>query len=226
MSKPVGNAPKALFQRDMKLAFRRLGESLLPLFFLFTVIVLIPLGVGPGPTLLARMAPGMVWVAALLASLLALEHLFRPDLDDGTLEQWFVGDSGVLGRVWARLASHWLITGLPVIVFSPLAAEMLHLPHHALGTLIISLIIGTPALSLIGGLAAALTLSTRGASVLLSILVFPLIVPLVIFATGAVSMQADGLDPTAHLGLLGAFTILAMTLAPFGISAALRMNLE
>lgn len=226
MSASRGNPSAALFRRDMKLAFRRLGESLLPLFFLFTVIVLIPLGVGPGPTLLSRMAPGMVWVAALLSSLLALEHLFRPDLEDGTLEQWFVGDAGVLSRVWARLASHWLVTGLPVIVFSPLAAEMLNLPHHALGVLVLSLIIGTPALSMIGGLAAALTLSTRGASVLLSILVFPLIVPLVIFATGAVSLTADSLDPTAHLGLLGAFTILSMTLAPFGISAALRMNLE
>ena len=221
-AKPVG----ALFRRDLTLAFRRLGESLLPLFFLFTVIVLIPLGVGPGPTLLARMAPGMVWVAALLASLLALEHLFRPDLDDGTLEQWFVGSDSVYGRVMARLFSHWLITGLPVIVLSPLAAEMLHLPHRALDTLIISLIIGTPALSLLGALAAALTLSTRGASVLLSILIFPLIVPLVIFATGAVAMDADSLDPSAHLGLLGAFTILTITLAPIGIAAALRMNLE
>ena len=216
----------ALFRRDMKLAFRRLGESLLPLFFLFTVIVLIPLGVGPGPNLLARMAPGMIWVAALLASLLALEHLFRPDLEDGTLEQWFVGERSVYRRVLARLFSHWLITGLPVILFSPLAAEMLHLPLHALGTLIISLLIGTPALSLLGGLAASLTLSTRGASVLLSILIFPLIVPLVIFATGAVSMAADSLDPNAHLGLLAAFTILSLTLAPIGIAAALRMNLE
>ena len=216
----------ALFRRDMKLAFRRLGESLLPLFFLFTVIVLIPLGVGPGPNLLARMAPGMIWVAALLASLLALEHLFRPDLEDGTLEQRFVGERSVYRRVLARLFSHWLITGLPVILFSPLAAEMLHLPRHALGTLIISLLIGTPALSLLGGLAASLTLSTRGASVLLSILIFPLIVPLVIFATGAVSMAADSLDPNAHLGLLAAFTILSLTLAPIGIAAALRMNLE
>ncbi|MDT8410045.1 MAG: heme exporter protein CcmB [Wenzhouxiangellaceae bacterium] len=219
-------APLALLRRDMKLAMRRLGESLLPLFFLFTVIVLIPLGVGPGPDLLARMAPGMVWVAALLASLLALEHLFRPDLDDATLEQWFVGSESAYGRVLARLFSHWLITGLPVIIFSPLAAEMLNLPREALGTLVLSLVIGTPALSLLGGLAAALTLSTRGASVLLSILIFPLIVPLVIFATGAVAMAADGMNPGAHLGFLATFTILAATLAPFGITTALRMNVE
>jgi len=226
VTQTAGRPIAALFRRDIKLAFRRLGESLLPLFFLFTVIVLIPLGVGPGPNLLARMAPGMVWVAALLSSLLALEHLFRPDLEDGTLEQWFVGQHSVYGRVMARLLSHWLITGLPVIVFSPLAAEMLNLPDRALGTLVLTLIVGTPALSLLGGLAAALTLSTRGASVLLSILIFPLIVPLVIFATGAVSMTADSLDPSAHLGLLTAFTILSLTLAPPGITAALRMNLE
>ncbi|MGB0514800.1 MAG: heme exporter protein CcmB [Wenzhouxiangellaceae bacterium] len=128
--------------------------------------------------------------------------------------------------VYVRLLAYWLVTGLPVVVFSPLAAKMLHLPHHALGVMVLSLLIGTPALSLLGGLAAALTLSTRGASVLLSILIFPLIVPLVIFATGAVSMVADGMNPNAHLGLLTAFTILAMTLAPFGIAAALRMNLE
>jgi len=219
-------APLALLGRDLKLAMRRLGESLLPLFFLFTVIILIPLGVGPGPNLLARMAPGMIWVAALLASLLALEHLFRPDLEDATLEQWFVGRQSAYGRVVARLVSHWLITGLPVIVFSPVAAEMLNLPREALPTLVLSLAIGTPALSLLGGLAAALTLSTRGASVLLSILIFPLIVPLVIFATGAVAMAADGMNPDAHLGLLAAFTILAATLAPFGITAALRMNVE
>lgn len=224
------NPALALLARDLRLAVRRSGESLLPLMFLFAVIILIPLGVGPGPNLLAAMAPGMIWVAALLASLLALEHLFRPDLDDGTLEQWFVGGepvySRVLALVLARLFSHWLITGLPVIVFSPLAAQMLYLPGEALGTLLLTLIVGTPALSLVGGLAAALTLTTRGAGVLLSILVFPLIVPVLIFATGAVSMAADGLNPGAHLGLLAAFTILALTLAPVAIVGALRLNLE
>lgn len=224
------SAPLALLQRDLRLAVRRGGESLLPLLFLFAVIILVPLGVGPGPNLLAAIAPGMVWVAALLASLLALERMFRPDLDDGTLEQWFVGDTsmtgGVIGRVFARLLGHWLVTGVPVIVFSPLAAQMLYLPDAALGTLVISLVIGTPALSLVGGLAAALTLSTRGGGVLLSILVFPLVVPVLIFATGAVSMAAGGLNPDAHLGLLAALTILLLTLAPMAIAMALRLNLE
>ena len=216
----------ALLVRDLRLAVRRGGESLLPLFFLFAVIILIPLGVGPGPNLLAAIAPGMIWVAALLASLLALERLFRPDLEDGTLEQWFVGGGPVYALVFARLFGHWLITGLPVIVFSPLAAHMLYLPAEALSTLVVTLIVGTPALSVLGGLAAALTLTTRGAGVLLSILVFPLVVPVLIFATGAVSMVADGMEPTAHLGLLTALTIFSITLAPVAIAAALKLNLE
>lgn len=218
---------RALLKRDLKLSIRRSGETLLPLFFLFAVIVLIPLGVGPGPNLLSLMAPGMIWVAALLASLLALDQLFRGDLDDGTLEQWFVGHSSGYAQLLARLISHWLITAIPVIVFSPLAAVMLHLPLEALPVLGITLLIGTPALTLIGSLAAALTLTTRGgAGGLLPILVFPLVVPLLIFATGAVSLATEGIVPNAHLGLLLAFTILNVSLAPFAIRAALKMNLE
>lgn len=216
----------ALMARDFRLAVRRGGESLLPLFFLFAVIILIPLGVGPGPNLLGAIAPGMIWVAALLASLLALDHLFRPDLEDGCLEQWWVGGEPVIPLVLARLAGHWLITGVPVILFAPLAAAMLYLPGQALGTLMLSLLIGTPVLSLLGGLAAALTLSTRAAGVLLSILVFPLVVPVLIFATGAVSAAADGLPASGHLGLLGALGILALTLTPPATTAALKLNVE
>ena len=216
----------ALLKRDLKLSIRRAGETLLPLFFLFAVIVLIPLGVGPGPNLLSLMAPGMVWVAALLASLLALDQLFRGDLDDGTLEQWFVGESSGYAQLSARLISHWLISALPVIVFSPLAAIMLQLPLNALPVLLLTLLIGTPALTLIGSLAAALTLTTRGAGGLLPILVFPMVVPLLIFATGAVSLAAEGTFSNPHLGLLLAFTILNVSLMPFAIRAALKMNLE
>ncbi|MBY6203770.1 heme exporter protein CcmB [Halomonas denitrificans] len=217
---------RALLVRDLRLAFRRIGQTLLPLFFLFAVVVLIPLGVGPGPDLLARLSGGMIWVAALLASLLALEHLFRPDYDDGSLEQWFVGNREGYLAVYVRLLAYWLVTGLPVVLFSPLAGLMLNLPAPALGTLVASLAIGTPALTLIGALAAALTLTTRGAGALLAILVFPLVVPLLIFAAGAVQLAADGFAPGAHLGFLGAFTIVCLTLAPIGIRAALKMNLE
>jgi len=188
---------RALLARDLQLAFRRLGQTLLPLFFLFAVVVLIPLGVGPGPDLLARLSGGMLWVAALLASLLALEHLFRPDLDDGTLEQWFVGSREGYLAVYVRLLAYWLVTGLPIVVFSPLAAMMLNLPTQALGTLVLSLLVGTPALTLVGGLAAALTLTTRGAGALLAILVFPLVVPLMIFAAGAVGGEREAAGSAA-----------------------------
>ncbi len=217
---------RALLQRDLRLALRHGGESLMPLIFLFAVIILIPLGVGPGPNLLSSIAPGMIWVAALLASLLALEQMFRPDLEDGTLEQWWVGDASPGTLVIARLLSHWLITAVPVIVLAPLAAQMLYLPTAALPTLLLSLLLGTPILSLVGGLASALTLGTNRGSILLSILVFPMVVPVLIFATGAVAAAAEGHSARAHLGLLAAVLILALTLAPLAITAALRLNIE
>jgi heme exporter protein B len=216
----------ALLVQDLRLAIRHGGESLMPLMFLFSVIILVPLGVGPGPNLLATIAPGMIWVAALLSSLLALERLFRPDFDDGSLEQWWLGHLPVYGLVLVRLFSHWVITGLPIILFAPVAAQMLYLPSEALGTLILSLLLGTPILSLVGGMAAALTLSTNRGSVLLSILVFPLIVPVLVFATGAVSVAAEGFSPNDHFGLLAAMLVLALTLVPLAITAALRLNIE
>ncbi|AKS42502.1 heme exporter protein CcmB [Wenzhouxiangella marina] len=216
----------ALMQQDLRLAVRHGGESLMPLMFLFSVIILVPLGVGPGPNLLSAIAPGMIWVAALLSSLLALERLFRPDYEDGSLEQWWLGHLPAYGLVMTRLLSHWLITGVPIIVFAPVAAEMLYLPDAALGPLILSLLLGTPILSLVGGLAAALTLSTNRGSVLLSILIFPLIVPVLVFATGAVSVAAEGWSPRTQLGLLAAMLILAVTLIPLAITAALRLNIE
>jgi heme exporter protein B len=219
-------AMNALLRRDLRLALRHGGESLMPLIFLFAVIILVPLGVGPGPNLLASIAPGMIWVAALLASLLALEQLFRPDLEDGTLEQWWVGAGSPAALVLTRLFSHWLITGVPVIVFAPLAAEMLYLPDQALPTLMLSLLIGTPILSLVGGLASALTLGTNRGSVLLSILVFPMVVPVLIFATGGVTAAAEGFSASAHLLLMTALLILAVTLVPLATTAALRLNIE
>lgn len=215
-----------LLARDLRLALRRGSEAVLPLFFLFAVLILVPLAVGPGPNLLSAMAPGIVWVAALLSSLLALEGLFRDDFTDGSLEQWWLTPWPPLALVVTRLFSHWLITGVPVILVAPLAAQMMYLPAPAWPTLMLSLLIGTPLLSLIGGLAAALTLGTHRGGVLLSILVFPLAVPVLIFATGAVAAAASGLDAGAHLGLLCALLILAVTLVPLAVTAALRMNLE
>lgn len=219
-------AVTALFKRDLQLAARHAGQSLLPLVFLFAVLILIPLGVGPGPNLLSAMAPGVLWVAALLSGLLALEGLFRPDLEDGSLEQWWVGDQPVMALVAARLFTHWLITGLPVILISPLAAQMLYLPGHALLTLMLSLTLGTALLTLCGGLVAALTLGTQRGGVLLAILLFPLIVPVLIFGAGATTAVADGLSAHAQLKLLTALLVLALTLVPMAMVAALRLNIE
>lgn len=216
----------SLLARDLHLAFRRGGETLMPLFFLFAVIILVPLGLGPGPNLLRAIAPAVIWVAALLSCLLALDLLFRPDYEDGSLEQWWASKWPPCALVAVRLFSHWLITGVPIIVLSPLAAAMLYLPAEAVPALILSLSLGTPILSVLGGLAASLILGTNRGGVLLSILVFPLFVPVLIFATGAVAAAAEGQPAGTHLGLLAALLILAVTLAPPAITAALRLNLE
>ncbi len=216
----------ALLLSDLKRARRHGGQSLLPLVFLFSVVAMIPLGIGPGPNLLQAIAPGMIWVAALLSGLLALDGLFKSDFDDGTLEQWWVGDQPVIRLVLVRLGSHWLITALPVIVLTPVAAQMLYLPNAALGLLMLTLLIGTPILSLVGGLASALTLGTRQGGALLGLLIFPLIVPVLIFSTGAVSAFLDGLPVRPYLLLLVALLVLALSLVPLATAAALRLNIE
>jgi len=216
----------ALFSRDLRRARRQGSQSLLPLVFLFSVIAMIPLGIGPGPDLLRSIAPGMIWVAALLAGMLSFDGLFRPDWEDGTLEQWWVGDQPVVGLVCIRLFTHWLITALPVLAFTPIAAQMLYLPSEALGLLMLTLLMGTPIVSLVGGLSAALTLGSRQGSALLGILIFPLMVPVLIFSTGAVSARLDDLMVRPYLLLLLALLVLAITLVPLAVTAALRINIE
>ena len=216
----------ALARQDLHRAWQNGGQSLLPLVFLFAVIAMIPLGLGPGPNLLATIAPGMIWVAALLASLLALDGLFRPDLDDGTLEQWWVDDQPVLALVCVRITTHWLISALPIIVATPIAGEMLYLPQQGLGLLMLTLVIGTPILSLIGALASALTINARQGSALLGLLIFPLAAPVLIFATGAVSAHLDGLTARPYVLLLTSLLVLAATLVPIATKHALRLNIE
>lgn len=216
----------ALARQDLQRAWQNGGQSLLPLVFLFAVIAMIPLGLGPGPNLLATIAPGMIWVAALLASLLALDGLFRPDLDDGTLEQWWVDDQPVLALVCVRITTHWLISALPIILTTPIAGEMLYLPRQSLGLLMLTLVIGTPILSLIGALASALTINARQGSALLGLLIFPLTVPVLIFATGAVSAHLDGLPARPYVLLLTSLLVLAATLVPIATKHALRLNIE
>ena len=208
------------------MVLRNKSEWLQPLFFLVVVVSLFPLGLGPGPTLLSRIAPGVVWIAALLASVLSLDQLFRSDYDDGSLEQLMLGNQSLSLLVLAKLLAHWLTTGLPIIALSPLLAVWLNLPMEAFPTLVKSLVLGTPVLTLVGGIGAALTVGLRGGGQLLALLVFPLLVPVLIFATMGVAAVAGGMQATAQLGLMFAYLIMALTLAPFACAAALRISIS
>jgi len=216
----------ALLRRDFLMVLRNKSEWLQPLFFLVVVVSLFPLGLGPGPTLLSRIAPGVVWIAALLASVLSLDHLFRSDYEDGSLEQLMLGNQSLSLLVLAKLLAHWLTTGLPIIALSPLLAVWLNLPMEAFPTLVKSLVLGTPVLTLVGGIGAALTVGLRGGGQLLALLVFPLLVPVLIFATMGVAAVAGGMEANAQLGLMFAYLIMALTLAPFACAAALRISIS
>lgn len=219
----------ALFQllrRDLLLAFRSRHEWLNPLFFFVMVVTLFPLGLGPEPARLAEMAPGVIWVAALLAALLGMDALFRSDFDDGNLEQWLLSPQPLPLLVLAKVVAHWLMTGLPLTCLSPLLALLMNLPPTAIATLVWSLALGTPVLSLIGAIGAALTVGLSRGGVLLSLLVLPLYIPVLIFAAGGVSAAAMGVSASGQLALLGALLCLSLALAPPAIAAALRISLE
>ena len=215
-----------VFRRDMLLAVRKPADAATPLVFFAIVVSLFPLGVGPDPMVLRTMAPGVLWVAALLATLLSLNRLFAADYADGTLELLALSPQPLTSLVFAKTAAHWVTTGLPLLLLSPLLAIQLHLPTEALTTLLLALLLGTPVLSLIGGIGAALTLGLRGGGVLVSLLVLPLYTPILIFGAGAVTASATGLDPEAYLSLLGAFLVLALGFAPWATAAALRISLD
>jgi heme exporter protein B len=222
----TGRAWLGVLRRDLQLAFRRRSELLNPVLFFVLVVSLFPLGIGPGPQTLALIAPGVIWVAALLATLLAMERLFRADFEDGSLEQLLLSPHPPALLALAKVLAHWLTTGLPLLLASPLLAVLLHLPAEAGGALLLSLLLGTPALSLIGAIGVALTVSLRRGGVLLTLLVLPLYVPVLIFGTAAVAAAATGLPYTGQLALLGAILVLALTLAPLAIAAGLRINLS
>jgi len=227
MSKPaLSTAFWALLRRDFLLAYRRRAELLQPLVFLLVVVTLFPLGVGPSPQLLANIAPGVIWIAALLATVLPLDSLFRSDYEDGTLEQMVLSGQPLALIALARILAHWLVAGLPIVLLSPLLAVWMNLPDAGVPVLIKSLIIGTPVLSLIGAIGAALTVSLKRGGQLLSLLVFPLYVPLLILATSAVSAAVAGLPYNGQLGLILAGMIAALTLAPFATAAALKLSLS
>lgn len=220
------DAMRGVFLRDLRLAMRRRADTAAALFFFVLVASLFPLGVGPEPALLRTMAPGVVWVAALLASMLSLGRLFADDHQDGTLEQLTLSVCPLPLIVLAKMAAHWLCSGLALTLVAPLLALQFDLPAPSIGVLTVSLLIGTPLLSLIGGIGAALTVGVRGAGVLLSLLVLPLCVPVLIFGAGAVDAAAAGLAVGAHYSLLGAMLVLALFAAPIAAAAALRIALE
>lgn len=219
-------AMRGIFLRDLRLAMRRRADTAAALFFFVIVASLFPLGVGPEPGLLRTMAPGVVWVAALLASMLSLGRLFADDHQDGTLEQLLLSVCPLPLIVLAKMAAHWLCSGLALTLVAPLLALQFDLPASSIGVLTLSLLLGTPLLSLIGGIGAALTVGVRGAGVLLSLLVLPLCVPVLIFGAGAVDAATAGLAVGAHYSLLGAMLVLALFLAPLAAAAALRIALD
>ena len=220
------NAFYFLLKRDLILNFRRRAEIANPLLFFIIVITLFPLGVGAKPQLLQNMAPGVIWVAALLAAMLSLDHIFRSDFEDGSLEQLLLSGHPVSVLVLAKVAAHWLVTGLPLLVVAPLLAVLLGLPGGAMGVLAVTLLLGTPVLSLVGAIGVALTVGLRRGGIILSLLVLPLYIPVLIFASNAVDMAASGLSVTAQLSMLAAFLALALTLAPWPAAAALRISLS
>lgn len=222
----VSSAFLDLLRRDLLLAMRRRSELANPMLFFVMVIVLFPLGVGAEPKLLTEMSAGVVWVAALLAALLTLDSVFRSDFEDGTLEQILIGAHPVPVLVLAKVIAHWLVTGLPLLLVAPVLATFLGMNPDAIGVLMLSLLLGTPVLSLIGSIGVALTVGLRRGGVILSLLVLPLYVPVLIFGAAAVDSAAVGLPVAGQMYIMAAFLILAITLAPMAAAAALRISLS
>ncbi|MCB1868892.1 MAG: heme exporter protein CcmB [Gammaproteobacteria bacterium] len=216
----------AVMVRDLVLAMRRKTDVFSTLFFFVIVVSLFPLGIGPEMNTLRLIAPGVVWVAALLASMLALERLFAADYDDGTLEQMLLAPQPLFILVLGKVAAHWLATGLPLVLMAPLLGLQYDLSADALRILLYSLLLGTPALSLIGAIGAALTIGLRGGGVLVSLLVLPLCIPILIFGAGAVEANVSGLGEQGHIFMLGALLVLSLLLAPLATAAALRVSAE
>ena len=220
------NAFIAIVRRDLLLAARRKSEVLTALFFFMIVVSLFPLGIGPETAMLRRIAPGVLWVAALLAAMLSLGRLFATDHQDGTLEQMALSPTPLAVLVSGKVLVHWLILGLPLVLLAPVLGLQFDLSARALGVLMLSLLLGTPILSLIGAIGAALTLGVRGGGVLLSLLVLPLYIPALIFGAGAVEADVAGLGAGGHLSLLGALLALGVFFAPWAATAALRIALD
>lgn len=212
--------------RDLTLAWRRRADVLSTLFFFIIVVSLFPLGVGPETQLLRSIAPGVVWVAALLASMLSLGRLFANDYQDGTLDQLLLTPQPLYLVVLAKVLAQWIVSEVPLVLIAPLIGLQFDLPRETLAVLFLSLLIGTPVLSLIGSIGASLTLGLRGGGVLIALLILPLYIPVLIFGAGAVDASIMGTDPQANIYLLAAMLVLSLVFAPWATSAALRISLE
>ncbi|MCF6355530.1 MAG: heme exporter protein CcmB [Candidatus Polarisedimenticolaceae bacterium] len=218
---------RCIVMRDLTLAMRRRTDVLTTLFFFIIVVSLFPLGAGTEKMILQKIAPGVAWVAALLASMLALERLFASDFADGTLEQLLLTPQPLFVLVLGKVLAHWLLTGMPLVLIAPLVGLQYYLPDDAVITMMLTLLIGTPVLSLIGAIGAALTLGLRGGGILLSLLILPLYIPVMVYGAGAVSASAMGTtDLQAYFSILSGFLILALVLSPIATAAALRISVE
>lgn len=215
-----------VIRRDLILAMRRRADVLTTLIFFVMVVSLFPLGVGPETAMLRKMAPGVLWVAALLSSMLSLGRLFSADYLDGTLEQMMLAPQSLSMLVLGKMTAHWVVSGLPLVLMAPVLGLQFDMNAEALGVLIVGLLLGTPILSMIGAIGAALTLGLRGGGVLLSLLVLPLCIPVLIFGTGAVEAISSGLSVTSHLSMIGAIFMLALTFTPWVTAQALRISME
>lgn len=225
----MSNSNTAFFaqlRRDLLVAFRNRSEALNPLMFFVLVTLLFPLGVGPSANLLQTIAPGVLWVAALLSALLSLDSMFRSDFEDGTLEQLVLSPQPLGLLVVARVFAHWVMSAVPLLLLSPVLAISLNMTPRAIPVLMLTLLLGTPVFSVIGAIGVALTVGLRRSGMLLALLVIPLYIPVLIFGAGAVDAAASGLPVTGQLYILAALLVLSLTLAPVAIAAALRMSVS
>lgn len=226
---PSGSLSNAFLQvliRDLTLAFRHRGEMANPLLFFVIVVTLFPLGVGPTPSVLENIAPGIIWVAALLSAMLSLDGMFRSDFEDGSLEQITLSHHPLSVLVLAKIIAHWLITGLPLIFVAPLLGVLLYLPTDAMITLVITLALGTPILSLVGAIGMGLTVGLKRGGVLLSLLILPLYIPVLIFGSMAVNESAAGLPVDGYIYILGALLLFTLALSPIATAASTRISIS
>lgn len=213
-----------ILTRDLTIAFRHKDDVINPLLFFVIIVTLFPLGIGPESATLARIAPGVIWVAALLSCLLSLDRLFKLDYQDGSLEQMLLSPHPIFILTLAKITAHWLLTGLPLLIVAPLLAVLLHLPEQSYGALMLTLLLGTPVLSFIGAIGVALTVGIKKGGVLLSLIVLPLYIPVLIFATSAVDTAALSLPYSGQLAIIGALFFGSLTLAPLAVGAALKVS--